>query len=119
MKQEVPFVELFAALSQWQELVLATEGWQVVQAKFDRKSRSAEVELHGAQGAGANLLDQVQQALCRCYGFVAVKLVPLEEKKEEKKQETQPQPQPKPPVQRKDRTPLPELRQFGRKPLQN
>ena len=106
MKQEVPFVELFAALSQWQELVNATEKWQVVQAKFDRKSRSAEVELHGAQGAGANLLDQVQQALCRCYGFVAVKLVPLEEKKEEKKQETQPQPQPKPPVQRKEQDPF-------------
>ena len=74
MSQKIPFLQMFAALTQWQEFVNAMEGWLIVEAAIDRQSRSAVVTLEGAAGAGPNLIAQAQEAVARCYGLNSVKL---------------------------------------------
>ena len=94
MSQKIPFLEMFAALTQWQEFVNAMEGWLIVEAAIDRKSRSAVVTVEGADGAGPNLIAQAEEAVARCYGLKSVKLKPFTEKKPEAV--TPPAPQPAP-----------------------
>ena len=79
MSQKIPFLELFAALCRDAELAAAVEGWLVVSAAIDRSSRSAELVVEGAAGAGPNLLAQVQEAVGRCYGLNHVKIEPFTE----------------------------------------
>ena len=74
MSKKIPFLELFAALCRDAELAAAVEGWLVVSAAIDRTSRTAEVRVEGAAGAGPNLLVQVQEAVGRYYGLNHVKI---------------------------------------------
>ena len=43
MSKKIPFLEMFAALTQWAEFVNAMEGWVITEASIDRSSRSAVV----------------------------------------------------------------------------
>lgn len=52
MSKKIPFLEMFAALTQWAEFVNAMEGWVITEASIDRSSRSAVVTVEGAAGAG-------------------------------------------------------------------
>ena len=101
MSQKIPFLEMFAALNQWQEFVNAMEGWLIVEAAIDRKSRSAVVTVEGAGGAGPNLIAQAEEAVARCYGLNSVKLKTVAEKKPEAVTPPAPQPAPQsaPPAQ--------------------
>ena len=74
MSPKIPFLEMFAALNQWQEFVNAMEGWLIVEAAIDRKTRSAVVTVEGAGGAGPNLIAQAEEAVCRAYGLGSVKI---------------------------------------------
>ena len=49
MSKKIPFLQMFAALRQWQELAEAVEGWVIVAAAIDKASRSALVTLDGAR----------------------------------------------------------------------
>ena len=84
MSKKIPFLEMFAALRQWLELSNAVEGWLIVSAAIDKSSRSAKILVEGAAGAGANLLTQAEEAVCRCYGLNSVKIqtVPTQQKVE-------------------------------------
>ena len=48
MSKKIPFLEMFAALTQWAEFVNAMEGWVITEASIDRSSRSAVVTVEGA-----------------------------------------------------------------------
>ena len=77
MSRKIPFLEMFAALNQWTELAQAVSGWIITAASIDKKSRSAQVTLEGAHGAGANLLRQVEEAVALAYHLNSVRLQPL------------------------------------------
>ena len=96
MSQKIPFLQMFAALTQWQEFVNAMEGWLIVEAAIDRQSRSAVVTLEGAAGAGPNLIAQAQEAVARCYGLNSVKLNCITTKEPEEPIPVQPEPEAKP-----------------------
>ena len=96
MSQKIPFLEMFAALNQWQEFVNAMEGWLIVEAAIDRKTRSAVVTVEGASGAGPNLIAQAEEAVARCYGLNSVKLKPVTEEKPKAVEPEVPQPAPAP-----------------------
>ena len=74
MSKKIPFLEMFAALTQWAEFVNAMEGWVITEASIDRSSRSAVVTVEGAAGAGPNLVVQAEETVARCYGLNSVKL---------------------------------------------
>ena len=78
MSEKIPFLEMFTAVRRNQELSDAVEGWVILSAAIDKGQRSARIELEGAQGAGANLLQEAQEYVCRAYGLNSVKLVPAE-----------------------------------------
>ena len=90
MSKKIPFLELFAALCRDAELAAAVEGWLVVSAAIDRSSRSAELVVEGAAGAGPNLLAQVQEAVGRCYGLNHVKIEPFTEPEKVEQTEADP-----------------------------
>ena len=69
MSKKIPFLEMFAALTQWAEFVNAMEGWVITEASIDRSSRSAVVTVEGAAGAGPNLVAKAEEAVARCYGL--------------------------------------------------
>ena len=72
---------MFAALRQWLELSNGVEGWLIVSAAIDKKSRSASILVEGAGGAGPNLIAQAEAAVCRCYGLNSVKIRQAPEEK--------------------------------------
>ena len=74
MSKKIPFLQMFAALRQWTELSAGVEGWLIVSAAIDKRSRSAKILVEGAQGAGANLIAQAEEAVCRCYALNSVKI---------------------------------------------
>ena len=74
MSKKIPFLQMFAALCQWTELSAGVEGWLIVSAAIDKASRSAKILVEGAQGAGANLIAQAEEAVCRCYALNSVKI---------------------------------------------
>ena len=96
MSQKIPFLEMFAALNQWQEFVNAMEGWLIVEAAIDRKTRSAVVTVEGASGAGPNLIAQAEEVVARCYGLNSVKLKPITEERPKAVEPEVPQPAPAP-----------------------
>ncbi|NBI09060.1 PolC-type DNA polymerase III [Colidextribacter sp. OB.20] len=77
MSQKIPFLQMFAALRQWTELSTAAEGWLIVSAAIDKRSRSAKIVVEGAAGAGPNLIAQAEDTLCRAYGLNSVKIEAL------------------------------------------
>ena len=74
MSKKIPFLEMFAALRRWTELSNAVEGWLIVSAAIDKRSRSAKILVEGIQGAGPNLMAQAEETVCRCYGLNSVKI---------------------------------------------
>ncbi len=108
MSQNFPFLQMFSMLRRWPELAAATQKWVVVSAEIDKTALSAKVRLIGAEGAGANLILQVEEAVGRAYGLRSVKLdrVPAEP---EKKQE-QPVQAPAPKETPASSAPMPELK---------
>ena len=87
MSKKIPFLEMFAALTQWAEFVNAMEGWVITEASIDRSSRSAVVTVEGAAGAGPNLVAKAEEAVARCYGLNSVKLNCITDKKEPERAE--------------------------------
>ena len=87
MSKKIPFLEMFAALTQWAEFVNAMEGWVITEASIDRSSRSAVVTVEGAAGAGPNLVVQAEETVARCYGLNSVKLNCITDKKEPERAE--------------------------------
>ena len=77
MSQKIPFLQMFAALRQWTELSNGVEGWLIASAAIDKASRSAEIKVEGASGAGPNLVAQAEEALSRAYGLTSVKIEAL------------------------------------------
>ncbi|MBO5340126.1 MAG: PolC-type DNA polymerase III [Oscillospiraceae bacterium] len=78
MSEKIPFLEMFTAVRRNRELSDAVEGWVILSAAIDKGQRSARIEIEGAQGAGANLLQEAQEYVCRAYGLNSVKLVTSE-----------------------------------------
>ena len=74
MSQKIPFLQMFAALRQWTELSNGVEGWLIASAAIDKASRSAKIAVEGAAGAGPNLIDQAEEAVCRAYGLNSVRI---------------------------------------------
>ncbi|MCI8422125.1 MAG: PolC-type DNA polymerase III [Lawsonibacter sp.] len=74
MSKKIPFLQMFAALRRWTELSNAVEGWLIISAAIDKASRSAKIVVEGADGAGANLIVQAEEALCQAYSLSSVKL---------------------------------------------
>ncbi len=74
MSQKIPFLQMFAALRQWTELSNGVEGWLIASAAIDKASRSAQIAVEGAAGAGPNLVAQAEEALARAYGLNSVKI---------------------------------------------
>ena len=74
MSKKIPFLEMFAALRRWTELSNAVEGWRIVSAAIDKRSRSAKILVEGIRGAGPNLIAQAEETVCRCYGLNSVKI---------------------------------------------
>jgi DNA polymerase-3 subunit alpha (Gram-positive type) len=74
MSKKIPFLQMFAALRRWTELSNAVEGWLIVSAAIDKASRSAKIVVEGASGAGANLIQEAEETLCRAYSLNSVKI---------------------------------------------
>ena len=76
MSREIPFLEMFAALNRWTELAAGVSGWRIVSAAIDQVSRSADLVVSGAAGAGPNLIREAQDMICRTYGLASVRIRP-------------------------------------------
>jgi DNA polymerase-3 subunit alpha (Gram-positive type) len=74
MSQKIPFLQMFSALRRWTDLSDAVEGWLIVSAAIDKASRSARIAVEGASGAGANLIQEAEDTLCRAYNLNSVKI---------------------------------------------
>ena len=112
MSKKIPFLQMFAMLAYWPELAQAAEGWVIITAAIDKATRSARVALEGAEGAGANLLHQVEEALSKAYGLTSVKLdsAPAAPKAAPEPASVQEKTEPEQPVL----TPTPEMDAFAR-----
>ena len=96
MSKEIPFLQMFAALNHWRELAIGVAGWQIVSAAIDKASRSADLEVKGAEGAGPNLIREAEDTICRAYGLSSVRI-----------RSAAPKPQPQPPKVREEKGPEP------------
>ena len=74
MSEKIPFLQMFSALQRCTELSVAVEGWIIVSAAINKARRSAAISIEGAQGAGPDLIGEVQETLCRAYGLNSVKI---------------------------------------------
>ncbi len=74
MSEKIPLLEMFSALRRYTELAVAVEGWYISSATISKAQRSAEITVEGARGAGANLIEELQQAICRSYMLSSVKI---------------------------------------------
>ncbi len=79
MSEKIPLLEMFSALRRYTELAVAVEGWYISSATISKAQRSAQITVEGAHGAGANLLDELQQTICRVYMLNSVKIVVTQE----------------------------------------
>ena len=81
MSEKIPFLQMFAALRSSTELSNAVAGWVIESASIDKAVRSARIRVAGMEGAGPNLVQEAQGAICRCYGLNSVLLecVPSEQ----------------------------------------
>ena len=79
MSREIPFLEMFAALNRWTELAAGVSGWRIVSAAIDQVSRSADLVVSGAAGAGPNLIREAQDMICRAYGLSSVRIRTVQE----------------------------------------
>ena len=79
MSREIPFLEMFAALNRWTELAAGVSGWRIVSAAIDQVSRSADLVVSGAAGAGPNLVREAQDMICRTYGLASVRIRTVQE----------------------------------------
>ena len=91
MSEKIPFLQMFSALRRHAELAAATEGWIIASAAINKAQRSATVVVEGAGGAGANLIREVEEAVCRLYGLNSVK---VECESEQKAEQSAPVPEP-------------------------
>ena len=67
MSKVIPFLEMFSALGRWTELASAVEPWQITAVVLNRAQRSADNQVAGAAGAGANLVREAEVTICRAY----------------------------------------------------
>ena len=88
MSKVIPFLEMFSALGRWTELASAVEPWQITAVVLNRAQRSADIQVAGAAGAGANLVREAEETICRAYALNSVKISCV-----------QPAPQPQQPAQ--------------------
>ena len=65
MSKVIPFLEMFSALGRWTELANAVEPWQITAVVLNRAQRSADIQVAGAAGAGANLVREAEETICR------------------------------------------------------
>ena len=74
MSKVIPFLEMFSALGRWTELANAVEPWQITAVVLNRAQRSADIQVAGAAGAGANLVREAEETICRAYALNSVKI---------------------------------------------
>ena len=74
MSKVIPFLEMFSALGRWTELANAVEPWQITAVVLNRAQRSADIQVSGAAGAGANLVREAEETICRAYALNSVKI---------------------------------------------
>ena len=89
MSGKIPFLEMFSLLQRRGDLAEAVESWQITVAEINKAALSIYVEVEGAAGAGANLLRDAEEGICRAYGLKSARiqaLLPV-------KQETTPKPE--------------------------
>ena len=98
MSKEIPFLQMFAALNHWRELAIGVAGWQIVSAAIDKASRSADLEVRGAEGAGPNLVREAEDTICRAYGLSSVRI---------RSAAPEPKPKPQPSKVREEKGPEP------------
>lgn len=98
MSKEIPFLQMFAVLNHWRELATGVAGWQIVSAAIDKASRSADLEVKGAEGAGPNLVREAEDTICRAYGLSSVRI---------RSAVPEPKSQPQPPKVREEKGPEP------------
>ena len=79
MSEKIPLLEMFSALRRYTELAVAVEGWYISSATISKAQRSAQITVEGAHGAGANLLDELQQTICRVYMLNSVTIIVTQE----------------------------------------
>ena len=92
MSGKIPFLEMFSLLRRRGDLAEAVDTWQITVAEINKTALSIYLEVEGAAGAGANLLRDAEEGICRAYGLKSARiqaLVPM-------KQEVPPQPEPTP-----------------------
>ena len=77
MSEKIPFLQMFSALCRYTELAVAVEGWIIVSASIQKAQRSATIVVEGAGGAGANLIREAEETVCRTYGLSSVKIEAL------------------------------------------
>ena len=100
MSKVIPFLEMFSALGRWTELASAVEPWQITAVVLNRAQRSADIQVAGAAGAGANLVREAEETICRAYALNSVKIscvqpAPQPEQPAAAKAEAPAKPQPK------------------------
>ena len=95
MSKVIPFLEMFSALERWTELASAVEPWQITAVVLNRAQRSADIQVAGAAGAGANLVREAEETICRAYALNSVKISCV-----------QPTPQPEQPAPPKAQEPV-------------
>ena len=74
MSNKIPFLDMFSHLRRRRDLAEAVAVWQIVSASIDKVALSITLEVEGASGAGANLLRDSEEEICRAYGLKSVKI---------------------------------------------
>ena len=90
MSEKIPFLQMFSALCRYTELSVAVEGWIIVSASIHKAQRSAIITVEGAQGAGANLVREAEEAVCHAYGLNSAKIEVVPASKPEPAKESAP-----------------------------
>ena len=78
MSNKIPFLDMFSHLRRRRDLAEAVAIWQIVSASIDKAELSITVKVEGAAGAGANLLRDAEEGICRAYGLRSAKVVVLQ-----------------------------------------
>ena len=87
MSRKIPFLQMFAALTHWTELAQAVADWLILTAEIDRGARTAVITVEGAEGAGTNLIAQLEETLARAYRLNRVQVRSAQRDEQEKREQ--------------------------------
>ena len=77
MSGKIPFLDMFSLLRRRGDLAEAVDRWQITVAEINKAALSIYVEVEGAAGAGANLLRDAEEGICRAYGLKSARIQAL------------------------------------------